>query len=159
MCVNISTFFPRKPPLRSTNNRQAHPYLIKLCQPMSVSSQFPWMRFVCLLATLAWPAVGSAQGNFHANPGEYSVSGVVAGDQVHSQLSINDSGGFLVFEDNVGGIRAQALDSDLAHSGAPFQVSRSKVGYQELPQVALLKGGGAVFVWQGGVSGSQDIHA
>lgn len=125
---------------------------------MSLSSRVAKV-IACLLATVAIPAIILAQASFRNDGNEYSLSGAVPGDQVHSQLAINQFGGFLVWEDNVGGVRAVALDSSLSPVGNPFQISRSKVGYQEYPQVALLKGGGAVFVWQGGISGSQDIHA
>ena len=54
---------------------------------------------------------------------------------------------------------AQRLDGTLSGSGSTFRVNVQGTNDQENPRVALLKNGGAVFVWQGGQEGFQHIYA
>ncbi len=106
----------------------------------------------------------SAQ-NFIPQGGEHAPAGSLPGDQTFPQLSINSSGGFIVWQDNATdgknglGISAQRLSSSLTQSGAPFRVNAQKTGDQEKPKVSLLNDGGAVFVWQGGKYGFQTVYA
>jgi hypothetical protein len=51
------------------------------------------------------------------------------------------------------------LDSTMSGEDSPFLVNTTTAGDQENAKVALLKGGGAVFVWQGGTEGYQHIFA
>jgi hypothetical protein len=120
----------------------------------------------CLAAVSS--AILYGQENLSPQGGEYPIVSALAGDQVRPQSAINQSGGFLVWQDNsvttLGPrIRAVHLGSGLVADGLPFVVSsayRSKTtGDQEKSQVALLSGGGAVFVWQGGNKGAQQIFA
>jgi hypothetical protein len=120
----------------------------------------------CLLA-LATPVLLFAQPSsisFPPGGSEYPAAGLLPGVQVHPQLSISTNGGFVVWEDNTVdgngmGIRAAALDINLSMISTPFRVNTIGAREQESPQVALLNGGGAVFVWQGGRIGSQHIYA
>ena len=117
----------------------------------------------CSVAT-ALPLLSFGQVGLVAGGGEYPIVGLLPGVQAHPHASINASGGFLVWEDNTVdgnglGIRAAALDSNLAAAGDPFRVNVNAAGDQEHPQVTLLNGGGAAFVWQGGRQSFQHIYA
>ena len=85
---------------------------------------------------------------------EYTVSGPLAGDQVFPAAAVNSSGGYVVWQDtftdgNGLGISARRLDGSLSPSFlAHFRVNQQTVGNQRHPQVALLPGGAAAFVWQ-----------
>ena len=105
-----------------------------------------------------------AQSDFAPLAGEYSLSGALPGDQTRPALAFGATGGYVVWQDNVtdgdgSGISAQRLNDNLSGSLAPFRVNQSAAGHQEFPQVAVLPGGGAVFVWQGGLLGFQKIYA
>jgi len=86
------------------------------------------------------------------------------GDQTLPHVSINSSGGFVVWQDNSIdgsglGIVARWLDSTLGPGVyGSFRVNSIGVGEQERPQVATASNGSAVFVWQGGRSGAQNIY-
>lgn len=108
-----------------------------------------------------------ASGSVGVSGGEYAIAGALPGDQTFPQAALSSSGGYLVWVDNsvtTNGLRIRAgkLDGNFNLSGAPFVVSSAAAskatGDQEHPQVALLKNGGVVFVWQGGVQGSQQIY-
>jgi hypothetical protein len=156
-------FFPRKTAAAPTIHRHSHPPLLQTCQPMLLSS---WIRMtvLSLLLAVAFCARVFAQPNFGTNGGEYAIAGNLAADQGYPRLSIGPSGGYLVWHDNAidgygFGIGAIALDANLTRVSTPFRVNQLRGGDQERPQVALLKGGGAVFVWQGGQQGFQRIYA
>src|SRR5207245_10851495 len=105
-----------------------------------------------------------SQRRFAIKGSEYSVGGLLVGDQINPQLAIKTSGGYLVWEDNIAdgdgqGISALLLDSSLSAVLSPFRVNQNAVGHQERPQVSLLNGGGAVFVWQGAQTGRKHIYA
>lgn len=107
--------------------------------------------------TLAQP-LGTPQG------GEYSPVGALLGDQVQPQAAISSSGGYIVWQDNVSdgdglGLSARRLNANLSGFFGVFRVNAEGAGDQENPRVALLPGGGAVFVWQGGPAGFQHIFA
>ena len=74
------------------------------------------------------------------------------------------NGGFVVWQDNATdgsgwGVSARRLDGTLSGALSTFRVNVQGTNDQENPRVALLKNGGAVFVWQGGVEGFQHIYA
>src|SRR5439155_6268563 len=80
------------------------------------------------------------------------------------QAAINASGGYLVWEDNYTdgdglGISALRLDSSLSGVLSSFRVNQNATNNQQNSRVALLKGGGAAFVWQGGKQGYQNVYA
>jgi hypothetical protein len=156
------SFYPRKNALPATKRGHGYAQLVKLCHHMSVSPLFR-KAALCSIAS-AFSLLAFGQGGYIGSGAENAIAGALAGDQVHPGLSINTSGGFLVFEDsfvenNGMTIRAIALDGTLSRVGQPFRVSVRGPGTQEHPQVALLLGGGAAFVWQGGKPGFQHIYA
>ncbi len=130
-------------------------------------SLFARKALTCCCVAAALPATVLAQSppsTYAANGNQYPIAGVMPGEQVHPQLSINASGGYLVWEDNITdgyglGVSALRLDSTLSGSFAPFRVNDTAALDQERPAVSLLNGGGAAFVWQGGKQGFQHIYA
>ncbi len=126
------------------------------------------LRLALLCGLLAVPLLAWGQNAFSPGGNDYVIAGALAGDQIAPQAAVNANGGFLVWQDNAVNnyglrIRAQRLGSGLTRTLSPFVVSSaassSSTGDQEKPQVALLKNGGAVFVWQGGRFGFQKIYA
>ena len=79
--------------------------------------------------------------------------------------AVTANGGFVVWQDNATdgsgwGVSAQRVDGTLSGTLSPFRVNVQGTNDQENARVALLKNGGAVFVWQGGVEGvNQHIYA
>jgi len=122
---------------------------------------------VCLGAgwLLGIPAVVFGQTNYYGPYGtEYAIVGSLPGDQMWPDAAVTPSGGFAVWEDNTAdgsgwGILARQLDSTLSGTLSTFRVNVQGSNDQENPRVATLKGGGAAFVWQGGVPGFQRIFA
>lgn len=96
---------------------------------------------------------------------EYSLTRGLLGDQTNPQLSLTKEGGYVVWEDNSidgdgTGIGAAGIDSYYSPDPSRFlRVNEQTTGSQEKPAVQVLKGGGAIFVWQGGPQGQQDIWA
>jgi len=123
--------------------------------------------FGCWLFVVSLVSVASAQTNYYtANGTEYTVIGSLPGDQVFPDVAISSTtnGGFVVWQDNVTdgdswGISARRLDATLSGALSTFRVNATGAGSQENPRVALLKNGGAAFVWQGGKLGFQHIYA
>ena len=108
------------------------------------------------------PAVVFGQtGNYTTNGTEYSIVGSLPGDQVMPDVALTtNGGGFVVWQDNItdgDGWGVSAMN--LSGSGSFFRVNVQGAGNQENPRVALLPGGGAAFVWQGGQIGYQHIYA
>ena len=112
------------------------------------------------------PVLVSAQTtNYYAAQGpEYFPAGLIPGDQINPSVAVSTSGGYLVWQDNVTdgsgyGISAVQLDGTFSPIFGNFRVNVQGTNDQENPRVTLLKGGGAAFVWQGGVLGFQHIYA
>jgi len=134
-----------------------------------MSLQSPFSRsaasFFSLGIVLVLAASASAQTNYYATNGtEYAIAGSLPGDNVFPNAALNSKGGFLVWQDNAvdgsgWGINAMQVDSTLSGTLSPFRVNVIGTNDQENARVALLKGGGAVFVWQGGLEGYQHIYA
>lgn len=123
---------------------------------------------VILVWLLAIPLLVRGQNAFSPGGNDYVIGRALAGDQTSPQAAVTATGGYLVWQDNAVNtnglrIRAQLLNTSLAQSQSPFSVSSvassANIGDQEKAQVALLKDGGAVFVWQGGRYGFQKIYA
>jgi hypothetical protein len=119
---------------------------------------------VCWCSVLAIPAVVFSQDSFVHSGNQYSITGVLPGDQVHPGISITTNGGYIVWEDNwidgKGlGVGAMRLQNDLTGSRVPFRVNSLVAEDQGRPQVSLLNDGGAVFTWQGGKQGFQHIYS
>lgn len=88
---------------------------------------------------------------------EYSLTKPLRGDQVYPRAAIEANGGYLVWQDNAtdgdgDGISAVRVDSGLSGTFEPFRVNADGVGDQGKPDVALLPGGSAAFVWESGNS-------
>jgi hypothetical protein len=126
----------------------------------------PFVRLKKLAAGFACAAFAvcslSAQTNYYStNGGEYAIAGQLPGDQMMPDLALSAAGGYLVWQDNITdgsgkGVSACQLGGS---QSAPFQVNAVGTSDQENARVALLKKGGAVFVWQGGREGFQHIYA
>jgi len=118
-----------------------------------------------IIVTLAVSGIASAQTNYYTTNGnEYSIIGSLPGDQVFPDAAVSTNGGFLVWQDNATdgdgwGVSARRLDSTLSGTLGTFRVNVTGAGNQENAHVALLKNGGAVFVWQGGQPGWQHVYA
>ena len=138
-----------------------------LCMPVRLLPLSARRAARCMVwgLLLAAPAVALAQTNYYAANGtEYDVIGSWPGDQKRPDVAASTSGGFVVWEDNITdgsgqGISAQRLDSTLSGTLSTFRVNALGTNDQDHPRVALLKNGGAAFVWQGGASGRQQIYA
>jgi hypothetical protein len=131
---------------------------LPLVQATKVAAAFVWA--MALLAA----ASASAQNYYTTNGAEYAIIGNLPGDQVFPDVALSKNGGFVVWQDNITdgsgwGISAQQINSTLSGSGDTFRVNVTGAGDQENARVALLKNGGAVFVWQGGEEGYQHIYA
>ena len=115
-----------------------------------------------LLAVSPWMVSGE---NAYTPQGvDYPITRLQYGDQVFASLSSDESGGYLVWQDNATdgeglGISAQRLKGNLLTDLAVFRVNEDGSNDQQNAKVKLLKNGGAVFVWQGGVLGEQDVFA
>ena len=114
---------------------------------------------------VAMPFRASAQTNYYRTNGvEYALVGQLPGDQMNPDAAISTTGGFVVWQDKVTdgsgwGVSARQLDGTLSGKLGTFRVNVLGTNDQENPHVALLKNGGAVFVWQGGKAGFQHIYA
>jgi hypothetical protein len=127
-------------------------------------SLFARNALVCGCLAAAGPAVVLGQTNYLPIGVEYAIAGSLPQDQGQPQLGLKTSGGYLVWQDNITdgdglGISALRLDSGFSGVLSPFRVNSTGAGDQENPQVSLLNGGGAAFVWQGGRQGFQRIYA
>jgi len=119
----------------------------------------------CVIGLALSAAKGVAQTNYYGTNGtEYAVIGSLPGDQVFPDAAISPTGGYVVWQDNITdgdgwGISARRLDATLSGTLGTFRVNTIGACNQENPRVAMLKNGGAVFVWQGGASGFQHVYA
>lgn len=133
----------------------------------SMSLSFARRAAICFCRGLLLliPAAVFGQTNYYSTNGtEYAVIGSLPGDQVFSDGAVTPSGGFVVWQDNITdgngwGISMMPVNGTLSGSGSSYRVNVQGTNDQENPRVALLKNGGAVFVWQGGKSGFQHIYA
>ncbi len=119
----------------------------------------------CRALVLVLPAAVLGQTNYYNTNGtEYAIIGSLPGDQVWPDVAVTPTGGFVVWQDNITdgsgwGVSARRLDSTLSGALSTFRVNVQGTNDQENPRVAMLKNGGAVFVWQGGLKGYQHIYA
>ncbi|MSU21009.1 MAG: hypothetical protein EXS30_06400 [Pedosphaera sp.] len=110
------------------------------------------------------PFMALAQSGYGPQGGEYPVAGLLIGDQVRPSISLQANGGYLVWHDNATdgdgfGISARRVDSNGLGSLGVFRVNVNGAGDQQNVRVRTTKSGGAVFVWQGGSQGNQEIYA
>jgi hypothetical protein len=121
----------------------------------------------CLCWGLLWAASGTvfAQTNYYKTNGtEYAIIDTLPGDQVFPDVALRTNGGFVVWQDNITdgngwGISAQRLDGTLSSTLSTFRVNAQGTNDQQNPRVAMLKNGGAAFVWQGGKNSREHIYA
>lgn len=119
-------------------------------------------RLLCLGLLSTFPLVGLTQ-TFSPQGGEYPF-GALPGDQDFPSVSLNASGGYIVWEDNRIdgnglGIGALRLDSNFSPLFSAFRINQKTAGDQQKPQVAVLNKGGAAIVWQAGGQRSANINA
>jgi hypothetical protein len=132
--------------------------------PLSLSARSAAIC-LCWSLFLAIPAAVSGQINYYTPNGtEYAIVGSLPGDQVFPDVALNAAGGFVVWQDNATdgsglGVSAARLDNTLSATTWMQRVNVQGTNDQENARVALLKNGGAVFVWQGGRQGFQHIYA
>ena len=140
-----------------------------VCPVLPMSLSFARKAAVCFCwgLFLALPAAVFGQTNYYTTNGmEYAIAGSLPGDQVWPDVAVGPAGGFVVWQDNATdgsgwGVSATRLDSTLSANPnwSDVRVNVTGTNDQESARVALLKNGGAVFVWQGGVEGFQHIYA
>jgi hypothetical protein len=116
------------------------------------------------LAVAAGSGAARGQSGYAPEAGEYAIVGNLPGDQVFPATSLSQSGGYIVWQDNITdgdgwGVSACKLDSSFSPVLSNFRVNVQGAGDQENAQVSLLNGGGAAFIWQGGPGGFQHIFA
>ena len=134
-----------------------HPFMLSLFSIRRIAACLCWGAF------LAVPGAAFGEANYYSAFGtEYAIVGSQPGDQARPDAAVTPAGGFLVWEDNATdgdglGVRARRVDGTLSGTLDTFSVNTQAAGDQEKARVALLKGGGAVFAWQGGQSGQQHI--
>ena len=122
------------------------------------------MRLACALGLSAVGlSTATADLRYEAKGTEFDLTGKLVGDQIGTRLAMGPKGGFLVWQDNAtdeSGLGISALRVDAAGNpvGAPVRINSLLEGNQESPQVGMLPGGGAVFAWEGGVSGFHRVH-
>jgi len=120
---------------------------------------FCWALFFTL------PVAVIGQSTYYTTNGtEYPVVGSLPGDQVLPDVAVTTAGGFVVWQDNITdgtgwGVSARRLDSTLSGTLSTFRVNVQGANDQQNPRVAMLKNGGAVFVWQGGKPSNEHIYA
>jgi hypothetical protein len=162
-------FFPRRARLGEVFFGQTARLRLVFKEPFMSLLLFARRAAICFCWGLAVgiPAAVFAQADYYTTNGaEYAIVGSLPGDQVFPDAAVTPNGGFVVWQDNTvdgsgWGISATRLDPAL---NADLTWSDKKVNFQvtndqENPRVALLKNGGAVFVWQGGPSAAQQIYA
>ncbi|MDH7501478.1 MAG: fibronectin type III domain-containing protein [Verrucomicrobiota bacterium] len=121
------------------------------------------------LAMMCWPLASAllvaAELAFLPDGTEFPVTRRMVGDQTNPQISLSADSGYAVWQDNGIdgdglGVGAIALNSYLSPISTKLvRVNQNTVGDQENPAVQMLANGGAIFVWQGGKPGEQDIYA
>jgi hypothetical protein len=116
-----------------------------------------------LTLLLVLPAV-AVDVNYSRQGAQFAVIPALVGDQTFPQISVRPGGGYIVWQDNITdgdglGVSARRLDGTLSGTLGVFRVNVQGTNDQEKPNVATLNNGGAIFVWQGGKQGFQNIYA
>jgi hypothetical protein len=118
----------------------------------------------CCLLLAVTTALVHGQTNYAAQGNEYPVIGTLPSDQVFPSVSVNSSGGYIVWQDNITdgdgwGISARRLDATWSGTASAIRVNANGTNDQIQPVVAMLPNGGAAFVWQGGKQSFQHAYA
>ena len=122
------------------------------------------MRLACVLGlTAAGLSTATADLRYEAKGTEFDLTGKLVGDQVGTRLAMGQKGGYIVWQDNATdafglGISALRVDTVGNPVGAPVRINSLLEGDQESPQVGVMRDGGAIFAWEGGVSGFHRVH-
>ena len=82
--------------------------------------------------------------------------------QIYPRVALGSAGGYVVWQDSLAdhgkfGISARKIDDAFKVQGEAFTVNLLKAENQVQPRVGILMNGGAMFVWEGGKAGSQDV--
>lgn len=117
----------------------------------------------CVCLAFATP-LAFAQLSYVPQAGQYQVTEPLIGDQVFPQLALSPGRSLMVWEDNRTdasgtGISMLPLDGNFSGVLAPIQVNETAAGNQIRPQVSLLTGGGAGFVWLSGRPELRQVYA
>lgn len=104
------------------------------------------------------------QGALDPQGGEYLVAGTLPGDQVNARISLDSSGGYLVWQDSHtdgdgSGISGVMINGAGTPAYEVFRINSQGLGNQENPGIARLADGSHLVVWQGGTAARQDIFA
>ena len=131
----------------------------------AMSSLVSACKRLALVAVMgATPFLALGQARFDSLGSEYGIIGALTGDQVFSQVALNASGGYLVWQDNAtdgdgSGISARRINRSLSGALGSFRVNEAGAGDQTQPQLALLSNGGVAFVWQSAVANRVKVYA
>jgi hypothetical protein len=120
-------------------------------------------RLVLSALLVAFPCFVEGQTTIIPQGNEFSAVGSLVGDQVNSSVALNQSGGYIVWEENGSlksgsEIRAARLNSSFTKISS-LPVNKVPKGDQRNPQVQLLNNGDAIFLWQSYGLGNADIYA
>ncbi len=121
-------------------------------------------KVVCCCSLAALAPVAFAQLSYVPQAGQYALTEPLIGDQMFPQLALGTNNSYLVWEDNRtdasgSGISVLALDANFSGILAPMPVNQQTAGNQSSPQVSLLSGGGAGFVWLSGPAANRQVCA
>lgn len=136
--------------------------VVNSAQPMSPAScARKWIVLIGLLC--AFPALVFGQTN-GLQGGDVSLTGGLNNDQTFPAAAFGPAGGFHIWQDPITdpfglGVSAQRLNAVLAPEGPVIHVNQTIPLDQSRPKVAMFADGSAVFAWQSGRSGLQNIFA
>src|SRR5450756_2104471 len=90
---------------------------------------------VCCLLLAATPMLVRSQTNYAPQGNEYAPIGTLPGDQVFPSVSVNSSGGYIVWQDNITdgdgwGISARRLDATWSGTTEAFRVNANGTNEQ-----------------------------
>jgi hypothetical protein len=116
--------------------------------------------------TAAAGLAAQTQASIVRDGSEYNVAltqgDYLIGDQAHPDLALGATGGYVVWQDNIGdtdglSVNARRVTTALSGELGIISLATKTAGNQEHPKAALLSNGGAAFTWQGGPAGAQQI--
>lgn len=116
------------------------------------------MGLLCTFPALVFGQTNGLQG------GDVSFTGGRINDQTFPAVAIGLTGGFVTWQDPVTdpfglGVSAQRLNAALVPEGPVLALNQTIPLDQSRPDVAMFADGGAVFAWQSGRSGRQNVFA
>ncbi len=157
-----TAIFHRASGPETNNSWTKKPRVVKSPPPMSPALR---VRKCFVLAGLLWafPALIFGQTN-GLQGGDLSLTGGLNGDQVFPAAAFGTTGGFYLWHDAITdpfglGVSVQRLNASLAPEGPVLPVNQTLPLDQSRPKAAMFADGGAVFAWQSGRSGLQNVFA